>query len=546
MPHQKVLKPIILEECSLKKPPLPSLPTPEILYPLDIPDIAVETELDFLLLEIPPRYVPMMPNGLGYIDNLLKSSGIRKQILDLSILLYHRYHCSRLLDKKIHIRPSGTPMPVDPWDKTMRAEWHGDDFLAFFKPDLREALDKIEQARPRILGVSLNSFNRKIAGWFLGEIRRRLPKTLVMVGGYDCVYPQVGPRLFSDFDYMVVGEAENSLIPLLRSLLAGERPGDVPGALSKFDSPGRVFSPAPLPDSLDLYDFPRYEWISHSIYQTFDRKHLVPITGSRGCNWGRCNFCAECFAFRKRSPKSVADEIAHWTALGFHAFHFNESDVNGDPANLHSICSEIIKRDLAVTMVGQIRIDKHNTPEYFQHLAKAGFTHLRFGVDGLSTHALALQNKGYPIELVHSNLRACRAAGIHTTVYIVIGVPGETEADIEESIANIALLKDDIDCVESLTTLILAVGSRYLSDPEKHNIRFRGDKDSILAEHPYLIPSDLWYSEAPYIDQTVRLERLDRIVLALDVAGIFISDFGKGRITELKQGDQAWYPQKRS
>jgi len=34
-------------------------------YPVDIPAIEVQPGLDFLLLELPPRYFPIMPNGLG-------------------------------------------------------------------------------------------------------------------------------------------------------------------------------------------------------------------------------------------------------------------------------------------------------------------------------------------------------------------------------------------------------------------------------------------------------------------------------------------------
>ena len=44
---------------------------PPPLYPLDIPAIAIQPGLDFLLLELPPRYQPLMPNGIGYVHNVL-------------------------------------------------------------------------------------------------------------------------------------------------------------------------------------------------------------------------------------------------------------------------------------------------------------------------------------------------------------------------------------------------------------------------------------------------------------------------------------------
>ena len=53
-------------------------PTPP-LYPLDIPAIVIQPGLDFLLLELPPRYQPLFPNGVGYLHNLLLQTGVRSR-----------------------------------------------------------------------------------------------------------------------------------------------------------------------------------------------------------------------------------------------------------------------------------------------------------------------------------------------------------------------------------------------------------------------------------------------------------------------------------
>lgn len=503
------------------------------LYPIDIPEIEIKPGLDFLLLELPPRYMPMMPNGLAYVDLILRNSGVAHQTIDTNIIMYHRFHQARLLHGAQPVLPSGRPAPEDPWDNTLEAEWHAGDFIEFFWPQLQEILDKIVAARPKAVGISLNGFNRRLAERFIAALREAAPDILIVVGGYDCVYANVGPRLFKNYDYMIIGEGENSMPPLLEAIREGRRPGDLPGIFSAYDLPGTPFVPCELPQNLDL-DSPRYDWVSHALYQTYGRLHMVPLTASRGCNWGKCRFCAECFSFRKRSPRHVADEIEYWTRLGFHTFHFNESDVNGDHANLHGICTEIIERGLSISCVGQLRIDRRNTPEYFKHLAKAGFKHLRFGVDGWSRNTLRLQCKGYVMETVHANIKACAASGIRTTVNIVIGVPGETDADVAESIGHIRALKGYLDEVESLNTLILAAGSEYMKNPDKYRIRFRGDKDAILAEHPYFIPSELWYSEEPYIDQAVRMERLNRICLELDASGVAIGPFARKIVERLK------------
>lgn len=504
-------------------------------YPTELPPVEVQSDLDFLVLELPPRYMPLMPNGLGYLYNILLKCNISFQILDVNISLYHKYHEQRLRDKLTEIySPSGYLMPNDPWDNTNTAHWGKDEVISYFWPDISELIDKIASNPPKALGISLSGFNRNLAKKFVKTIRERLPDIVIVVGGYDCVYHELGPFLFSDFDYMVIGEAELTLPPLIKSLFKdGERTKDLPGVISRYDSPDRQWSTAVL-ENIDEINWPKYQWAKHYWYQTYDRRHLIPITGSRGCKWSKCRFCAERFYFRKRNPKEVVNEIEYFTKLGFHSFHFNESDVNGDPQNLYDICSEIIRRNLKVNLVGQLRIDRRNTPEYLNHLAKAGFKHLRFGVDGWNDRLLVLMRKGYNMNLVFQNLQDCHRAGIVTTVNMVIGVPGETEEDIDECIANFIKCKDFIHSVESFNTLLLACGSEYYHNPEQYRIKFRWHKDDIYKKYADYIPTALWYSEDPYIDQEVRLNRLDKILDRLYLNGVNIGPFATKVIERLK------------
>ena len=386
-------------------------------------------------------------------------------------------------------------MVEDPWDNTNMDEWDKPEVIDYFMSELNELIDEIVRNGPKAVGISLNGSNRSLVKRFVKELRKSLPNVVIVIGGYDCVYYGLGQYLFPDFDYMLIGEAELTLEPLVKALARGNNPKDLIGIVSRYDSPRRIWEKVPLLKDLDAIDFPRYQWASYVWYQDCERKHLIPITASRGCNWARCHFCGECFPFRKREPGKVVDEIEYYTKYGFHTFHFNESDVNGDPQALYDLCSEIIRRKLNVKFVAQLRIDKRNTSDYFKHLAKAGFTHLRFGVDGWTDNLIRLQNKGYNMGVVFQNLRDCYAAGITTTVNMVIGVPGETENDVDEAIKNIISCKDYISLVESFNTLLLVCGSEYHRNPDKYKICFRKEKEEIYRTYVHYVPAELWYSE---------------------------------------------------
>ena len=261
----------------------------------------------------------------------------------------------------------------------------------------------------------------------------------------------------------------------------------------------------------------------------------MPISASRGCAWGRCRFCEECFPFRSRNPLKVVDEIEEWYHRGIRSFYFFESDVNGDPAALEALCGEVLRRGLAVFLCAQMRVDKRNTPEFFQLMKRAGFGRVRFGVDGWSDHTLQLQRKGYNMALVQQNLRDCSAAGIVADVNLVVGVPGETEADVEETIANLVACKPYISSLEYINPLYLRCGSEYFRNAPQYKIAFRVDREAIFREHGSCVPHELWYSEDPYIDQQVRLDRLERICTALKAAGVPIGPPATALTEKLKK-----------
>jgi len=527
----------------LKEMPLEHIPEKayreheNTIYPIDIPEISFKQNLDFILLDVPPRFLCMMPNGLGSVHNILKKTSITFQTVDLDLIFYHRYHSHRILDgMKEIITTGGYVMQTDPWGvSTVEDEWSNPAAMSYFDNDFTEIIDKLVAAKPKILGFSLHATNLDLTKNIVTRIKLLLPEIVIVVGGYDCVNPELGPNLFSDFDYMVIFEAETSLGGLVEKLAAGEKPRNLPGIISKFDRPELPFIPAPLVQDLDSIDFPHYEWTDISLYKNYNGYQLTPIVLSRGCKWSKCTFCAERFDFRKRSATNVADEIEWLVSKGCSLFHFNDSDLSGDPQTVKTLCEEIIKRDIkGISLVGQLRVQKGYTLEYFEILYKAGFKNLRYGIDGWSKNALKLHKKGYTIQMIEEVLRYTKLAGIYVTINLVIGIPHETNADVDEAIENMIKNKGNFDAIENLNTLILSTGGLYREHPEKYGIKFRRKKEEIDKKFPKSVPESLWYSVDPYIDQDVRVNWLNKIVAAAQREGIGIGNYASWKVEKLQ------------
>ncbi|MDR4498206.1 MAG: B12-binding domain-containing radical SAM protein [Candidatus Scalindua sp.] len=511
-------------------------PSVKSIYPINIPEIEFHSDMDFILIDLPARNMAFLPNGMGYVHNILKRTGINFQTVDLDIIIYHRFHSQRILDGLEEIITSGGyKMENDPWNMVSSSEdeWEKPELIEYFRPEINEIVDGLKKAWPKIIGISLHNNNIPIAREIVNALRETMPELIVIAGGFSCVHVSLGRRVFPECDYMVMGEAELSLGPLVKALVAGEKPCNLPGILSRYDSPDRVWMPAPVLQDIDSIDFPHYDWADLDLYRNYDGYRLTPIIATRGCRWSQCTFCAECFTWRKRSPRKVVDEFQWLNDRGCDLFMFNESDLNGDPEALLEICDEIIRRKLKITLTGQLRIHKKSDREFFDRLYTAGFRALRFGVDGWSKNTLRLLKKGYTKDIVAQNLRNCHAAGIFVDVNLIIGTPGETDEDVEETIDFICKNKGSIGSMATLRILMLMVGSRYYKDPEHYNIRFLGDKKEIYEKNALLIPDNLWYSENPFIDHEIRLKRLKTIYDALVQEGIRVGDVAKFRTEQV-------------
>jgi len=78
-------------------------------------------------------------------------------------------------------------------------------------------------------------------------------------------------------------------------------------------------------------------------------------------------------------------------------------------------------------------------------------------------------------------------------------------------------------------------GGVYWLEPEKHNIVFREPQEELYTKCKRAIPAHLWYSTDPYIDEFVRKDRFERIVMALHDSGFTIGPWAAKLIEDVKK-----------
>ena len=102
---------------------------------------------------------------------------------------------------------------------------------------------------------------------------------------------------------------------------------------------------------------------------------------------------------------------------------------------------------------------------------KAGVRHLALPVESGSEKVLKLQmKKPLKFNISERVAKDCRELGIYTNSYIMIGMPGETKKDIEETRYNLRKVKTNwynISCASPLVgseMYDLAKANRYITD----------------------------------------------------------------------------------
>jgi anaerobic magnesium-protoporphyrin IX monomethyl ester cyclase len=152
------------------------------------------------------------------------------------------------------------------------------------------------------------------------------------------------------------------------------------------------------------------------------------IVTSRGCTAG-CKFCIKHVSYqnsvRVRSPEKYAD-----------LFTLSRDQVVG-------LCDLILSSGLKVKWTCNSRVD-YVDEKMLQLMAKAGCWFISWGIESANEEILKRTRKGYRKEQAFRALNWAKAAGIKNWGYFIIGLPGETEETIQETIAYSKQLPLDI------------------------------------------------------------------------------------------------------
>jgi radical SAM superfamily enzyme YgiQ (UPF0313 family) len=239
----------------------------------------------------------------------------------------------------------------------------------------------------------------------------------IVLGG---IYPTLCPQhaqTHCDADFIITGEGEWQLGSLLSKLSQSAK------GLRLLD-----------PDNLDSLPLPAFDLLGS--------RASLPVQTSRGCPF-RCTYCAAWLLsprFRRREPERVGEEIYSYARHhGTMDFAFYDDALLLDAAvHFERLLHYLIQKNVRA---------RFHTPNglAFQMITyslackmfQVGFKTIRLSLETASQEHLALLNRSQSVEEFRNAVRVLRAAGFRASdigVYLMLGLPGQTEEELTEGV----------------------------------------------------------------------------------------------------------------
>ncbi len=362
---------------------------------------------------------------------------------------------------------------------------------------------EVRRFRPAVIGLSAVTPGYTWGLRAAAALRATLPEAHIVFGGpHPSALPsEVAAR--PEVDSVLVGECEDSL-PSLCDALARSRLETVPGLVARGGVRG---APSRFLSGRELDELPRpaFELMNLSAYFKGTQTHglfsrgtrILPIMTSRGCP-STCTYCCRVMGerLRYRSVALVLEEVTDLVSrYGIDELFIEDDNFTSYRSRALEILARLaaLRPRLHVKFANGVRADRVDQ-ELLVAMKAAGVYSLSFGIESGAPATLARMKKNLDLALARENVLRAKSLGFLVGSNLIIGYPGDTEADVEESLRFFLDLPLDSMAIVNLVpfpgTEVRGVceANGYLTPAARDwdNYYFGLNRPVILIETPWL------------------------------------------------------------
>jgi radical SAM superfamily enzyme YgiQ (UPF0313 family) len=299
---------------------------------------------------------------------------------------------------------------------------------------LDELCDSIDAP---VVGLSVPFPGNLYGALRLGRRLKARGATVVMGGGYvnTELRDVEEPRLWQHIDALTYDDGEGPLLAFLEHWAGGaDRRHRTRTAQGMHEHPvvRPAFTAAGDYGDLDLGLYLQLIDTLNPAHRLWADGRWNKITLAHGCYWRKCSFCDVHLDYIQHyETTSVVALVDHMERLigatGQRGFHF--VDEAAPPKVLKALALELLRRNLSVTLWGNIRFERTFTPDLCRLLAAAGLVAVTGGLEVANPRLLKAIRKGVTVDQVARACAAFRGAGVMVHAYLMYGFPTQTDQE---------------------------------------------------------------------------------------------------------------------
>lgn len=310
--------------------------------------------------------------------------------------------------------------------------------------DLEGILLQLDEKRFDILALTSVTPTYPNALQIARAAKSRFPHVTTVLGGIHATVDPLVCAREDALDFVVVGEAELTAVELIDAIMAGAIDFSGIKGLVYRDRSGKIVSSGArsLAPNLDDYPYPAVHLLKS--LKNYVPAHATvlpaaPIMVSRGCP-GACTYCQTKNIFgrrtRFRSPENVIGEIRRLVyEYGVREIHFLDDVITANRKFVREFCALLAQEPykLHLEVANGLRADMVSE-EILGALAGVGLRNVGFGIESGNDRVLDIIKKGITKDQVRKAIRIARGVGLETWGFFILGLPGDTEESIRDTV----------------------------------------------------------------------------------------------------------------
>lgn len=278
-----------------------------------------------------------------------------------------------------------------------------------------------------------------------------LKHTIVVLGGPDVTY-NVPDYLATGAHIVVIGEGEQTMLEIAETMAKGNRQefAHING-LAYRTADGDIFKTTARERlrPVDDLPFPNRKKIDLQEYLTAWKAHhglnAVSVSTQRGCPY-TCKWCSTAVygqSYRRRSPNVVVDELLDIKKnYNPETLWFVDDVFTVSHKWLEGFAKEVKERGAVIPFECITRADRMDE-SVIDLLKESGCFRIWIGAESGSQKIIDAMDRRVDVNQVRSMIQLTRQKEIEAGTFIMLGYPGETEEDIEETIHHLKTSNPD-------------------------------------------------------------------------------------------------------